>query len=164
MIRRLAWIKAIQSKNKYENKYKRKRKRTSKKDKLTKAVEKIEKRAKTHNSSMISKSYPVLRYDSSLQIRDSLYTHESEANDIPPAPAYPYKPLQKRTSNIENYMAEKYLDKMYLDKMFLKNLKKCDGVKSPNTKGTKTIMKMAQDGYKTLCYKQVKYSFIRPEI
>lgn len=157
MIRILAWKKAMLAKKPYENKYRKKRKHIKKNDYLAKAVERLQKKSQSRASIIMSKSFPVLSYSSDLEIRDSLYTHESEENIIPPGPAYPYRPLQRRTSNIENYMAEKYLDKMYIDKLFLKNLKKCEGVKSANQTGTKNILKMAKEGYKTLCYKQVKY-------
>jgi len=92
---------------------------------------------------------------SELTIRDSLYSHKSEEDNIPPAPPYPYKPLQRYTTNIENYVAEKYLDKLYLDKIFLKELKNQPGVNCPNYEGSKKILKLAKDGHKTLSYKQV---------
>lgn len=153
----MAWKKAMDLKKPYENKFRKKKKHSKKKDHLAKAVERLENKAKSKSNVFISKSYPTLTYDSDLEIRDSLYTHESEENVIPEGPPYPYKPLQRRTSNIENYMAEKYLDKMYIDKLFLKNLKKCDGIRSANQKGTKDILKLAKEGYKALCYKQVRY-------
>lgn len=88
-------------------------------------------------------------------IRSSLYTHDTVEDFIPPGKPFPYKPLQRYTTNIKNYMAEKYLDSLYLDKIFLENLKNAPGVGSPNVQGTKKIIQMCKNGFKALSYKQV---------
>lgn len=90
-----------------------------------------------------------------LDIRSSLYTHDTVEDFIPPGKPFPYKPLQRYTTNIKNYMAEKYLDSLYLDKIFLESLKTAPGVGSPNAEGTKKIIQMCKNGFKALSYKQV---------
>lgn len=90
-----------------------------------------------------------------VEIRESLRSHRAEDEEIPKGKPFPYRPLQRYTTNIENFMAEKYLKAMYLDKIFLKTLKDNPGVKSPNKAGYKEIVQLAKDGYKTLSYKQV---------
>ncbi|KAF2902687.1 hypothetical protein ILUMI_03501 [Ignelater luminosus] len=98
-----------------------------------------------------------------LTINDSLNTLKTESDYVPPyGRPFPYRPLQRYTTNIENYMAEKYLDSMYLDKIFLKNLKSHLGVPSPNKIGSKKIIHMSKEGYKTLSYKQELLRTRRP--
>lgn len=152
----MAWRKAKEEKKPYEARNKKKKQRKSpKKDKLGKALESINKKAKSCSLLFPAKSIGNFKIDPDLEIKDSLYSHKSEEEDIPPGPPFPYRPLQRYTTNIKNYMAEKYLDNMYLDKIFLKELKHTEGVNSPNVKGSEKIIKMARDGYKTLTYKQV---------
>lgn len=67
-----------------------------------------------------------------------------------------FRPLQRYTTNIENYMAEKYLDSMYKDKAFFKYIKNHPGVNSPNYEGQKKILALCKSGYEKLAYKQVK--------
>lgn len=94
--------------------------------------------------------------DTDQDIRSSLYTHDTEEDAVPPSEKpFPYRPLQRYTSNIKNYMAERYLDSMYLDKIFLEKLSEAPGITSPNKEGTKKILKLCKTGYKNLSYKQV---------
>lgn len=95
--------------------------------------------------------------DEDLEIRSSLYTHDTAEDFIPAGRPFPYRPLQRYTTNIKNYMAEKYLDSLYLDKIFLETLKTTPGVGSPNAEGTKKILHMCKNGFKALSYKQVKF-------
>ena len=90
-----------------------------------------------------------------LNIRESLYSHRAEDEDIPEGEPFPHRPLQSYTTNIENYMAEKYLKNMRLDKIFLKALKDDKGVKCPNVDGSKKIVSLAKKGFNSLFYKQV---------
>lgn len=152
----MAWKKAKEEKKPYEARNrKKKKKKSTKKDKLGKALESINRKQKSRSLLFREKSIRLFKIDPELEIKDSLYSHKSEEEDIPPGPPFPHRPLQRYTTNIKNYMAEKYLDNMYLDKIFLKELKHTDGVNSPNIKGSQKIIKMARDGYKTLTYKQV---------
>ncbi|KAG5873555.1 hypothetical protein JTB14_001454 [Gonioctena quinquepunctata] len=79
-------------------------------------------------------------------IRESLQSHTAEKCGIPP---YNYgihfSPLQKYTTNVENYMNEKYLDKMHEEKKFLKKIQSQPGILSPNEKGNRRIMKLAKN-------------------
>lgn len=93
--------------------------------------------------------------EENLEIRSSLYTRDTVEDYIPPGRPFPYRPLQRYTTNIKNYMAEKYLDSLYLDKIFLENLKTAPGIGSPNIQGTKKIIQMCKNGFKALSYKQV---------
>lgn len=95
-----------------------------------------------------------------LEIRSSLYTHDTAEDYIPPGKSFPYRPLQRYTTNIKNYMAEKYLDSLYLDKIFLENLSKTPGVTNPNAKASKKILHMCKSGFKALSYKQVSISAV----
>ncbi|KAG5873554.1 hypothetical protein JTB14_001453 [Gonioctena quinquepunctata] len=85
-----------------------------------------------------------------LSIRSSLQSQIAEKHGIP---AHNYginsSPLQKYTTNIENYMNEKYLEKMHEEKKFLKKMQSQPGIISPNEKGVMRIMKLAKN---TLAY------------
>lgn len=95
-------------------------------------------------------------------IVDSIYSQKSEHNIEPPKIKFPYRPLQRYTSNIQNYMAEKYLDTLYRDKLFLKNLPNEPGIACPNEAGTEKILLLAKTGYKTVKYKQELLRARRP--
>lgn len=106
-------------------------------------------------SSVGSNPLAATQTEEDLEIRSSLYTHDTVEDFIPPGKPFPYRPLQRYTTNIKNYMAEKYLDSLYLDKIFLETLKTAKGVGSPNVEGTKKIIQMCKNGFKALSYKQV---------
>lgn len=87
-------------------------------------------------------------------IKDSLHSHTSEKYFIPPfGEEFPFHPLQKNTSNIKNFMAEKYLESMYKEKNFLENLSET-GTSSPNKKGSEKIRYLAKTAYQMVSYKQ----------
>lgn len=99
----------------------------------------------------------------SSNIVEDLQTHESSKNIVPPfKDEFPFEPLQKYTSNLENFMAEKYLESMYLDKNFLKKIGTQPGTCSPNQKGSEKIRHLAKTGYKMVAYKQELLRTRRP--
>lgn len=107
--------------------------------------------AASTSSAPVSPSQP----EEDLEIRSSLYTHDTVEDFIPPGRPFPHRPLQRYTTNIKNFMAEKYLDSLYLDKIFLETLKTAPGIGSPNVEGSKKIIQMCRNGFKALSYKQV---------
>lgn len=182
IIRRLAWKKAFEAQKPYgpkstyaAKKKKKKKKKDEAKDKRRTqepVVPKLKLKKKCTPPS-ISLSVPDIQQTTDAKpneegesvgsglsappedIRSSLYTHDTVEDFIPPGKPFPYRPLQRYTTNIKNYMAEKYLDSLYLDKIFLENLKTAPGVGSPNVQGTKKIIQMCKNGFKALSYKQV---------
>lgn len=75
-----------------------------------------------------------------------------------------HKPQQRRTTNIDNVMAEKYLDKMCYDKKFLHDLRTDPRIYSPNIEGSKRINIMARKGFKDVSFRQVLSNFRRQRI
>ncbi|XP_022899971.1 outer dynein arm-docking complex subunit 4-like [Onthophagus taurus] len=167
IIRKLAWKKAFEAENpvKYVARNKKKKKKP-KEDKGKKqvleplALIKYLQSKKTRKEVHYQCGEEPEGYE--VEIRDSLRSHRAEDEFIPKGPRFPYRPLQRYTSNIENFMAEKYLNSMYLDKIFLKTLKDNPGVSSPNRDGYKHILQLAKDGYKMLSYKQELLRTRRP--
>ncbi|KAL1490372.1 hypothetical protein ABEB36_013081 [Hypothenemus hampei] len=97
------------------------------------------------------------------QIRDSLHLLQRNNEPIPKyTKPFPYRPLQRHTTNIQNYMAEKYLNSMYLDKIFLLKIQSEPGAKSANVESSKKIHQLAKDCYKTVSYKQELLRTRRP--
>lgn len=101
--------------------------------------------------------------DKEHSIRDSLHSHQFEKQFVIPLhDDFPFQPLQRYTSNIENFMAEKYLGRMSLDKNFLKNFENEPGASCPNQQGTEKVKKLAKTGYKMVAYKQEVLRTRRP--
>ncbi|XP_050307534.1 uncharacterized protein LOC126744219 [Anthonomus grandis grandis] len=154
IIRKLAWKKNFLAHKPYEPTPARKPKKP-KKFMLTKLIE-IE--AQTHNKQPVQaakSSCAIQQLADDNEIRNSLHSVVPDEERAPPfRHSFPYEPLQKYTTNIENYMAEKYLDVMYLDKIFLQNLQKEPGAHSPNANGSKRIQQLAKNCHKTVSFKQ----------
>ncbi|XP_050499661.1 outer dynein arm-docking complex subunit 4-like [Diabrotica virgifera virgifera] len=94
-------------------------------------------------------------FDPTLQIKDSIYSHQSNNFRVPPLKqSYHFSPLQNYTTNIENYMAETYLERMYREKVFVKDILKKPGLNCPNQEGVKKLRTIAKDCYKTVYDKQ----------
>ncbi|KAI4462526.1 hypothetical protein MML48_4g00007280 [Holotrichia oblita] len=168
IIRKLAWKKVREAENplKFTSKIKKKKKKKKNRDDMMLIFETLgftkKKRRKINLED--DTHYPCGEEPEGyeLEIRESLRSHRAEDDDIPVGKPFPYRPLQRYTTNIENFMAEKYLKAMYMDKTFLKTLKDNPGVKSPNKAGYKEIVQLAKDGYKTLSYKQELLRTRRP--
>lgn len=151
IIHRMAWKKLNEIEDPYQIKRKRKKKKTVKR-----TTEKV-----VHDPIV-----PLIRLKkphthSGLSILDSLHSHADDVDVIPPCKSR-FRPLQRYTTNIENYMSEKYLNTMCNDKIFLKQLRSHPGVLSPNWEGTKSILRMSKEGYKSLSYKQELLRTRRP--
>ncbi|KAF5302178.1 hypothetical protein FQR65_LT08602 [Abscondita terminalis] len=152
IIRRIAWKKIKEVENPFAVERKRKTKKSEEGRKIIKEPVIPDIRALQAQSKSMGDELCIL---------DSLHSFKAESDVIPPC-KFPYRPKQRNTSNIENYMAEKYLDSMYLDKIFLKGLKYHPGTISPNEKGTKSIINLSKEGYKLLSYKQELLRTRRP--
>ncbi|XP_008192872.3 outer dynein arm-docking complex subunit 4 [Tribolium castaneum] len=171
IIRRLAWKKNFEEQKRFQPKsrYKKKKKKkivlpdkvTSKGDPIIplKSSRNLNQQSLTSENTLTQVDEPPTDRES---IVDSIYSLKSERNILPPPIKFPYRPLQRYTSNIENYMAEKYLDTLYKDKLFLKNLPTEPGISCPNEAGTKKILLLAKTGYKTVKYKQELLRARRP--
>jgi hypothetical protein len=145
IIRRLAWKKNFEEQKRFQpkSKYKKKKKKKVIPDTRASTVKDpiVPLKSARNIQSLTSGMFPsTMSYNDAafeqLSIRDSIYSAKSEHNIVPPRIQFPYRPLQRYTSNIQNYMAEKYLDTLYKDKLFLKNLPKEPGVACPNEAGT----------------------------
>lgn len=171
IIRRLAWKKNFEEQKRFQpkSKYKKKKKKKVIPDTRASTVKDpiVPLKSARNIQSLTSGMFPsTMSYNDGafeqLSIRDSIYSAKSEHNIVPPRIQFPYRPLQRYTSNIQNYMAEKYLDTLYKDKLFLKNLPKEPGVACPNEAGTEKILLLAKTGYKTVKYKQELLRARRP--
>ncbi|XP_074026093.1 outer dynein arm-docking complex subunit 4 [Leptinotarsa decemlineata] len=164
IIRRLAWKQNYEAQKPFEPK-----------PKLKKVVKQVKTRKKRRSDTMepvlpkIRASKTDLYKECRLSnidcrsITESLHSHKSEKLIVPPFnKPFPFSPLQKYTTNIENYMAEKYLDSMYLDKIFLQKLQNEPGAVCPNKKGSMKIKQLAKTGFKTVAYKQELLRTRRP--
>ncbi|XP_057654034.1 uncharacterized protein LOC130892582 [Diorhabda carinulata] len=102
--------------------------------------------------------------DKENEIRDSLEDKRDIYNiSIPPFnQEYPFGPLQRYTTNIENFMAEKYLESMYREKIFLKGISKMHGISTPNEKGTQKIKDLAKKAFDVVNFKQELLRTSRP--
>ncbi|XP_057652099.1 uncharacterized protein LOC130891396 [Diorhabda carinulata] len=101
--------------------------------------------------------------DEEMKIWDSLHSHELDKFAIPPLQkSFNFSPLQRYTTNIENYMAETYLERMYKEKVFLKELSDIPGIKCPNETGVKKIKEIIKDCYSTVYGKQEVLRTRRP--
>ncbi|CAH1259901.1 unnamed protein product [Diabrotica balteata] len=102
-------------------------------------------------------------FDSKLQIKDSIYSNQTDNFVVPPLnQSFNFFPLQNYTTNIENYMAETYLERMYREKVFVKELLKKPGLNCPNQEGVKKLRTIAKDCYKTVYDKQEALRTRRP--
>ncbi|KAL3265356.1 hypothetical protein HHI36_009564 [Cryptolaemus montrouzieri] len=125
-----------------------------------------------HSSTQISKGglesfASLLAVDSNIKsdaiIEDSFSANKvSSDSTLPDETNFPFKPLQRRTKNLENYMAERYLDKMYRDKLFLKDMKSMPGVWCPNNKGNKEIRSLIKNASKYITMNQETLRSRRP--
>ncbi|KAK9870768.1 hypothetical protein WA026_009729 [Henosepilachna vigintioctopunctata] len=70
---------------------------------------------------------------------------------IPKLVDYPFRPLQERTSNIENYISERYLEKLHWEKLFLKKLTSRKGFDVPNKRHEEKIKHVVDKCHKHLC-------------
>ncbi|XP_072377374.1 outer dynein arm-docking complex subunit 4-like [Diabrotica undecimpunctata] len=102
-------------------------------------------------------------FDSKLQIKDSIYSNQTDNFVVPPLKqSFHFFPLQNYTTNIENYMAETYLERMYREKVFVKELLKKPGLNCPNKEGVKKLRTIAKDCYNTVYDKQEVLRTRRP--
>lgn len=173
IIRKLAWKKNFEEQKRFQPKsrFKKKKKKTVVVPGKTSAAKnlvapiKSAKNIQSATSGIVPESLSTVEgvlAPEQQSLRDSIYSTKSEHNVVPPKVSFPYKPLQKHTSNIENYMAEKYLGTLYKDKLFLKNLNDEPGIACPNEAGTAKILALAKSGYKTVKYKQELLRARRP--
>ncbi|XP_044749131.1 outer dynein arm-docking complex subunit 4-like [Coccinella septempunctata] len=176
IIRKIAWTKTIENQRPFKPvaKYRKKRKRSmfvvlptsvakSEKKKKDKEKSDEEKTGLSDTSTGKLMGSLAMIVDSS-SIKDSLYSHESSLNQLrmPPAPPFPHRPMQNRTSNIDNYIAERYLNKLYQDKQFLKILPNSSGTMIANEKGSLKIKQLAIQGYKNVYNTQEMLRARRP--
>ncbi|CAH1155097.1 unnamed protein product [Phaedon cochleariae] len=164
IVRKLAWKRNYEAQKPFEPKPKQKKFSKKKKPKKVSEVkdtdEPVMPKTKKHKKG-IFKEYT--SDPNCLSIADSLHSKTSEKLVIPPyEQSFLFSPMQKYTTNIDNYMAEKYLDSMYLDKIFLKKLQKEPGAACPNRKGSMKIQQLAKNGFKTVSYKQELLRTRRP--
>ncbi|XP_045479177.1 uncharacterized protein LOC123684094 [Harmonia axyridis] len=170
IIRRIAWTKTIDAQRPYKPVAKnRKKKRRSifvaLPTSLAKKAKKKENDSKTRLSDTSTGKLmgSIAMMDESSSIGESLYSHNSSLNiTMPPAPPFPHQPMQSRTSNIENYLAEKYLDKLYHDKLYLKSLPNVMGAVIANAKGSNKIKHLAQLGFRNVYNTQEMLRSRRP--
>ncbi|XP_044748778.1 outer dynein arm-docking complex subunit 4-like isoform X3 [Coccinella septempunctata] len=69
---------------------------------------------------------------------------------VPKLYSYPYHPLQKRTTNIENYLACSYLGELFHEKRFLSNMPNNPGYTGKNGEGNQVLGNLTKDGLGTL--------------
>ncbi|XP_044748709.1 uncharacterized protein LOC123309587 isoform X1 [Coccinella septempunctata] len=82
------------------------------------------------------------RRDASLA--DSL-GNKNPSSLIPKLIGFPYEPLQKRTTNLANYMSEKYLGQLFEDKRFLEKIPNRKGFIAPNIKAEDKLKKLVKN-------------------
>ncbi|XP_044748554.1 outer dynein arm-docking complex subunit 4-like [Coccinella septempunctata] len=95
-------------------------------------------------------------------IEESLHSVVDINEKIPPMREYPFRPIQRYTTNIRNLMSERYLDKMFHDKSFLQRMKVDPAVKSPNDNGVKRIEGLVKKSSKYIHYNQELLRARRP--
>lgn len=167
LIRKLAWLKAYEEKRKSGECKRRKRIVKKTDEERVRAIRrrKLEPVTATYYNALYKKEEKKagkrLGSDEP-QIADSLYSHKSADNYIPPGPKYRYRPLQRYSTNIEALLAETYLERLYLDKMFFKSFKTHPGIPSPNIQGAVRMFRLGLDSFKCLNFKQELLRTRRP--
>ncbi|XP_045478877.1 uncharacterized protein LOC123683919 [Harmonia axyridis] len=73
---------------------------------------------------------------------------------VPKSHAYPYRPLQKRTSNIDNYLACSYLGRLFCEKRFLTDMSNNPGYIGKNEEGNQILVGVTKEGTNVLEYLQ----------
>ncbi|KAL3266818.1 hypothetical protein HHI36_010972 [Cryptolaemus montrouzieri] len=173
LIRQIAWTKTLEKQRPYRpvallRKKKKKsvymnlpttqRKKIDKEDKKKEKVQSNKERTRRSTSSNEGKifSASIAMFEESSSIMDTLGSHEDSLANfrVPLGAPFPYSPLQRHTSNIENYLAERYLDKLYHDKSFLKHLPTIMGATIANQKGSDKIIQLAKRGFKNISQTQ----------
>ncbi|KAK9870770.1 hypothetical protein WA026_009731 [Henosepilachna vigintioctopunctata] len=167
LIRKIAWLRTLSKQRPYKPQarfrkkkkkplsstlpYSQKKKRKNEKIKLIPVVPQ-----KMSYSGSEGKGYSMEYINDTSSITDTLGTHESSLANfrIPKGKPFPYKPIQRYTSNMENYLAERYLDKLYHDKLFLKNLPNAVGANTPNAKGSNKIKQLSTQGFRNVYHAQ----------
>lgn len=153
IIRKLAWEKML----KIENKDKKLRRKKIKPFFIDETGEKYK------HVTNLKPSQVSMKKSSHLQIRDSIQSKNLEELYIPPSKEkFCFRPAQRYTTNIENFMAEKYLDTMYEEKNFVKNIQQHHGFHSPNENGNNKMNDLARKSHKQVSYIQECLRYRRP--
>ncbi|KAL3265359.1 hypothetical protein HHI36_009567 [Cryptolaemus montrouzieri] len=179
IIRKLAWQRVFEKAKPYQpkTKYKKKKKISEEEKMVTQlAAPKAKlplpaKRSRRKSNVSIGTTLSMRKFESEIRenllsegssIQDSLHSIKDSGHQIPILFNYPFKPIQRYTSNVQNLMAERYLDKMYHDKVFLERLKNRLGLESPNENGVRKIKELAKKSSKYIYYNQELLRARRP--
>lgn len=150
IIRIIAWKKALDlRKGRQWKPRNRKRKRKPKKTDNTPQV----------YINQIKKHKALEAHPSDISILETLT--EDKTNELLnqlPKNKSSHQPQQRRTTNIDNLIAEKYLEKMAYDKKYLKELKTDSNIICPNKDGSEQIKLLVRKGYKDVSFRQVSLS------
>ncbi|XP_045479224.1 outer dynein arm-docking complex subunit 4-like [Harmonia axyridis] len=180
IIRKLAWMKNFEGSKPYQpkSKYKKRRKESADekminmlaapKKKLSLPTDrKPKKERKSISSVEMSTMSATKRMDMDIlnegsSIEESLHSVVDLKHQIPHMIDFPFRPIQRFTSNVQNLIAERYLDKMFHDKIFLQKLKHDPAVKSPNNSGVRKIEGLVRKSSKYMHYNQELLRSRRP--